>query len=86
MPLRDLFYVSRMYEAMVEEGRIYGSKAVGIPAPKFVVFYNGTAEQPERKYLCLSDLYIRKPKEINLELVVIQLNISPGFNEKLKSD
>ncbi len=86
MPLRDLFYVSRMYEAMLEEGKIYGTKAVGIPAPKFVVFYNGIAKQPERKCLYLSDLYVHKPEEINLELVVIQLNISPGFNEKLKKE
>lgn len=84
MPLRDLFYVSRMYETMVEEGKIYATKAVGIPAPKFVVFYNGIAKQPERKCFYLSDLYVHKSEGINLELVVIQLNISPGFNEELK--
>ncbi len=33
MPLRDLFYVARLYEAMLEEGQVYKSKLVKIPTP-----------------------------------------------------
>ncbi len=84
MPLRDLFYVARLYEAMLEEGQVYKSKLVKIPTPKFVVFYNGEQAQPERKCLYLSDMYTCKSEEVNLELIVVQLNISPGYNEELK--
>lgn len=49
MPLRNLFYVSRMYEAIIRKEEIYGSRAVKLPNPHFIVFYNGTEEQPERK-------------------------------------
>lgn len=86
MPLRDLFYVARMYEAMLQGDRLYGSQAVELPAPKFIVFYNGERPQPERRLMCLSDLYTRKTDDPGLELVVVQLNINPGFNEDLKKN
>ncbi len=79
-----LHYVARLYEAMMEEGQVYKSKLVKIPTPKFVVFYNGEQAQPERKCLYLSDMYTCKSEEVNLELIVVQLNISPGYNEELK--
>lgn len=84
MPLRDLFYVARMYESMVQQNKIFGNQAVELPAPKFIVFYNGGRRQPERRLLYLSDLYAGKVDEPGLELVVIQLNINPGYNEDLK--
>lgn len=86
MPLRDLFYVSRLYEAMVSENQVHKRKPVEIPAPKFIVFYNGEAKQPERKCMYLSDLYTHKPEELSLELVVVQLNITAGYNEELKKN
>ena len=41
MPLRCLFYVSDSYSALVHKENIYGSKKITLPAPTFVVFYNG---------------------------------------------
>lgn len=84
MPLRDLFYVARLYERITLDMNLYSAKAIHIPEPRFVVFYNGEAAQPEKKVMCLSDLYSRKSKEPELELMVIQLNINPGFNNELK--
>lgn len=83
MPLRDLFYVARLYEKMIRNSNLYAEKAVHIPAPRFIVFYNGDMEQPERKLLRLSDLYHKQTEDTSLELIVLQLNINPGYNTKL---
>ena len=86
MPLRNLFYVSDLLQKYVyEKGLdIYSRKQIKIPTPKFVVFYNGEEEQPERKEICLSKAFAANTGEINLELVVLQLNINKGKNEELK--
>ena len=47
LPLRDLFYVADLYQAMVSGRNIYGSKKLLIPTPRFVVFYNGMADLGE---------------------------------------
>ena len=84
MPLRDLFYVAQEYRTLVDKKSLFSERAVEIPAPRFVVFYNGIEKQPERQLLKLSDLY--QPKEIEpmLELQVLVLNINKGNNEWLK--
>lgn len=86
MPLRNLFYVSDLLQKYVyEKGLdIYSRKQIKIPTPKFVVFYNGEEEQPERKEICLSKAFAANTGEINLELVVLQLNINKGKNEERK--
>ena len=83
IPLRDLFYVSQEYQTLVDKKSLYGSKAVRIPAPRFVVFYNGTAKQPERRWMRLSDLYEIPEENPVLELKVLVLNINRGNNEEL---
>ena len=83
MPLRDLFYVADIYSKMTAKDNLYGSKLVKIPEPKFVIFYNGTDELPERSELRLSDAYQTKSETVDLELKVLVLNINPGCNEKL---
>ena len=54
-----------------------------IPPPRFIVFYNGTMERPEREELCLSRLYSVEEEEIWLELKVVVLNINMGHNKEL---
>ncbi len=61
-----------------EKRDLYSGKRIQIPAPCFVVFYNGTEEQPERKILRLSESFYRQTEEAGLELTVLQLNINPG--------
>ena len=60
MPLRDLFYVARVLERRTQDQDLYGSVKVNIPAPRFVVFYNGTDYQPEKQILKLSDAFEKK--------------------------
>jgi len=84
LPLRDLFYVAQEYRGIVDKKSLFSERAVKIPAPRFVVFYNGIEKQPERQMLKLSDLY--QPMEIEpmLELQVLVLNINRGNNQWLK--
>lgn len=83
MPLRDLLYAAREYEKLVTDTTLYSAKQVKIPAPNFVVFYNGSAYQPERVEMKLSDAYQVPVENPALELKVIQLNINIGFNKEL---
>ncbi len=87
MPLRNLFYVSDLLQKYIyEEGLdIYSHKQIKIPTPKFVVFYNGDEEQPERKEIRLSKAFSANTGETNMELVVLQININKGQNEELKA-
>lgn len=68
MPLRDLFYVAREYQNLIEDQSLYASTLIKIPAPRFVIFYNGVKEQQERRILKLSDAYEQKITEPELEL------------------
>lgn len=83
MPLRDLFYVAQVLQGIIKDENLYGTSLVEIPTPNFVVFYNGTAKQPERQTLRLSDAFCRKDGKVNLELVVEVININPGNNQEL---
>lgn len=86
MPLRNLFYVSKLLEVRTKKHDLYSSKRIILPAPTFIVFYNGSEPQPERREYRLSDSYAHKDGETSLELVVLQININPGYNRDLMSN
>ena len=67
-----------------KDENLYGTKRIQIPTPQFVIFYNGSQEQPDRKILRLSDAYCVKEEHPALELTAVMLNINRGHNEKLK--
>ncbi len=83
LPLRFLFYVADVYSDFTKEMNLYGSKAVKIPTPHFIIFYNGTEEQPDQRELRLSDTFQVKEEEPQLELRATMLNINKGYNKKL---
>lgn len=85
MPLRFLHYVSDEYRHILGERDLYRQNVMKIPAPHFVVFYNGTAPQPERQVYKLSDLYEVQMGEPELEIRVLVLNINSGNNTELLS-
>ena len=41
LPLRFLFYISRLYMGMTKDENLYGTKTIQLPPPEFVIFYNG---------------------------------------------
>ena len=85
IPLRMLFYVTRLLSEEVSEERLFSRKRISIPEPKFIVFYNGNEQQPECREFRLSELWGNKEAVPDLELRVVQLNINPGNNEELKN-
>lgn len=86
LPLRFLFYLARLYSNMVKDKNLYGRQPIPLPAPRFMVFYNGEEECPEREMLRLSDAYQVKEEEPRLDLAVVVLNINPGNNKELLDD
>ncbi len=83
IPLRDLFYISAEYQKLVDCKSLYSSSLQKIPAPFFIVFYNGTEKQEEYWESSLSETYENLTGEPRLELKVITLNINEGHNEEL---
>ena len=83
LPLRFMLYLSDLYENMIVGKNVYGTKIIPIPAPKFIVFYNGQDRRPEREVIKLSDAYMTKESEVSLELNVDVLNVNVGHNEEL---
>lgn len=83
MPLRNLFYVARLFEVLTKDQDLYTGKKILLPIPKFIVLYNGREPQPERREFRLSDSFIKKQEKVYLELLVVQLNINPGYNTEL---
>lgn len=83
LPVRYLLYVADVYSDYTKDMNLYGTKAVKLPTPKFVIFYNGQAEQPDRKELKLSELFTVPEEAPSLELKAVMLNINKGHNRKL---
>lgn len=75
MPLRDLFYVSREYEMLLANQSIYSSSLLKLPAPRFVVFFNGSYDMGEQCVLKLSDAYEKKVEDPDLELKVTVIDL-----------
>ena len=83
IPLRDLFYISAEYQKLVNKKSLYSSVLQKVPAPYFIVFYNGTEREEEYWENSLSEAYENLTGEPRLELKVITLNINEGHNKEL---
>ncbi|MDO4292703.1 MAG: hypothetical protein Q4C65_05650 [Eubacteriales bacterium] len=83
MPLRNLIYVTKQFEKYIRKQSLYSSSQIKLPVPRFIVFYNGTGQQPERQLLKLSDAYEKQVEDPELELKVLMLNINVGHNRAL---
>lgn len=86
IPLRDLFYVSKILQGLIVNEDLYSPRRIHIPVPRFYVFYNGLKEMPEQWEMRLSESCIRLEngeKDSMLELTVQAFNINFGKNEKL---
>ena len=86
MPLRGFLYFGDLIKGLLEMRHmdIYSAAQLKFPMPRFIVFYNGLKEEPERKVLRLSDSFERKSdEEPALECTAIMLNINYGHNREL---
>ena len=86
IPLRDLFYVSKILQGLIVKEDVYSSRRINIPIPRFYMFYNGLKEMPEQWEMKLSESCIRLESgemDSMLELTVKAFNINFGKNKKL---
>ena len=85
MPLRGLIYICMLYQGYLEQNNldIYSSTRLRLPTPKYLVFYNGTKEEPDRQELRLSDSFIKQEEPPDLECRAVMLNINYGHNKEL---
>lgn len=92
MPLRGLFYFARLYQGYVSSRNldIYSHTQLRLPTPRYIVFYNGKKDIPERIQLYLSTsfekaeegpLFAGEPP--SLECTATVLNINYGRNKKI---
>ncbi len=79
LPLRDLIYIARTLEKMMESLPIYGETLQKIPVPEFYVLYTGEGKW-EQKILRLSESFNCRAPENSVEPVVKVINL--GYNEK----
>ena len=86
MPVRMLQYAGNLYEKYIKQGRLnkYGRKRLRLPAPRLVVFYNGTEEQPEEELLKLSDSFPVGAVS-DIEVKVRMINVNMGKSQRLLS-
>ena len=83
MPLRCLQYIGRILEKIVMTKDRYARLLIKIPTPEFYVFYTGNENIPARQELKLSDAFIQKVENPQLELVVKVINLNSKENDKL---
>ena len=82
MPMRFFLYAAKLYEKYIADTDYYpySTTLQAIPSPRCICFYNGTARQPERKILKLSDAFEGRA---DIEVLVTMININYGKNEQL---
>ena len=84
MPLRSLVYfVDIINEHVIKDRDLFSRHTIKIPMPHFAVFYNGTANRPEKEILKLSDSYNKPTDEPELELICTVYNINRGKGDGL---
>ena len=83
MPLRDLFYISSEYQKLVDKKSLYSSVLQKIPAPQFIVFYNGTEKKKDSWVNHLSEAFENLSGNPKLELEVLTIKINEGHNSEL---
>lgn len=70
MTIRGLNYFATIYRTYIQKNRldIYGSSPVKLPAPQYIIFYNGEKELPDKSLsktkvryaICLIQIIQRK--------------------------
>lgn len=84
IPFRMLEYVVHQYEKLLDSSRSkYSSKMLEIPAPNFILIYNGSEDITVTE-LSLSDLFVGDTKRGMLELMVEVINLQPEKNPTLE--
>ncbi len=83
IPLRGLDYFVQLYKIYSSQHmlNLYSSVLQKIPTPKFVVFYNGLKDEPDRQILKLSDMFQTSGGCLECEATMININF--GHNREI---
>ena len=86
MPLRGLMYFAQLYQMNLSARGLdlFGSTLVKIPAPSFVVFYNGGRELPDVSEQRLSDAFEPAGSTEGFEWTAKVINIGGNHSEGLQ--
>lgn len=85
MPIRGMMYNGKLYAKYIEKNNlnIYGEKLIKLPAPQYIVFYNGNKNHADEEILRLSDAFEGCEKTEGYEWTARMLNINYGRNREL---
>lgn len=87
MPIRGLLYLVELYKDYIRENELdlYGNRRIQLPKPIYLVFYNGTEEQPDYEEIYLKDAFreTELPYSDFLDFKAVMLNINYGHNKEL---
>ncbi len=84
MPLRMLLYMAREYEKLTNRKDLYRKIQIKVPAPEFIVLYNGDEKFPQYREMKLSEAFKTETTGAPyLELVVRVYNINRGANPEI---
>lgn len=86
MPIRGLLYLADIYQTYITTKKlnVYGANPIILPAPHYIVFYNGETEHADVEELKLSDSFMEKDGCI--EFTATMYNINIGHNQKLMEE
>lgn len=75
--------MTTVYQAYIKLNRcnLYGERLIKLPAPQYIIFYNGEKEQPDSQILKLSDAF--DGVDSCLECKAVMYNINYGHNMEL---
>ena len=86
LPLRGMLYFAALYRKLLANHEdLYSSRRIALPLPRFVIFYNGLQEEPERMILYLHDSFPEKYRaaDADLDCRATLININAGHNQEL---
>ena len=84
MPVRGLMYFGQMYSRYITERElnIYSSNLIKLPAPQYIVFYNGRRNANAVEKLHLSDAFAGSVKDGEFEWTATMYNLNAPENDK----
>ena len=85
MPLRGFLYFSVLYQKHLKKLKedLFTTRQIMIPAPRYIVFYNGNADAEDVIKYKLSDAFIDFSEKGDFEWTATMININKNHNERL---
>ena len=85
MPLRGFLYFASLYEKFLSKNKLslHVKTLVKVPAPSYIVFYNGTENRPAVEELFLSDAFQKPIKQGSFEWTAQVINLNHEGNREL---